>query len=1841
MGLESWRGFLMLGYLVFFLRLCELVRASFFTAFCVSFLCKGTVHASPESPAVAAVVAAQKENVLPPDEAIFFPWQVKEGKSFVKTFQKRRSTLSAQQYKDERDELKKEVARGEKAAAVQLFMTLLIRFPKEGISEAVFFEDLLTYLSLASALPKKSTSITDFMGQVAYAAFKIAKTPEQKAAALLAYASLGMASDQAYGLVAKYARNMGGIPGIKKAFPVLQDMATLRVSRFSVETRGDTAAARIAFTFPLKVLSPNEIRDLIRVTPEVKGEMYVRENEIVIGGLDFGKTYKCEVADISSIGGDPLDRRYTIDIPIPNRASQLSFVDGTYVLAQDGTQNVSLSSINVDRVKISLFRLSSRGTLGKALNAYDLRRKGECLWSGHMDIVGEQNKSAVTNIPIKKMMPVAKNGSYALLVEPEGLLMGNHSGVMQPFVVTDVGVSATRAEDGLHVWVRSLGKAKPYAGAKIDVISRHNFIIASGVTDKHGYIRFEPNTFRNEGRCPLREDEERKGDLLEGSVIHVSHDQGGFLHMTLDKCALDFMHYKIDGHTVGMPLDCFLYADRGVYRPGEEANISGIVRMGDGNASRDTRMTLKLIRPDGIEDRVITFKTNDVGAFSGKIAIDASSMLGTWRAEVYGDPARPALQKLELPVAEFTPPRLECKVKFDGKEDQPIRLGEGGRMGVTVGGRYLFGAPAQGLDVNALLAVRKRPLPFGDAAKDYVFGEEGKDQTGNKVLLSLGKTDSAGMCRGWVPYPESLPQIKGPLELFGTVSILEAGGRPVRKEVAIPLVPADRRFIGIKPLFKNRVVPLDDNRGRYAGFNVVLVDAFGNPAAGVLSYTLNEEIPDFQWYQPSPNEEWTYKFMPRRVMVSQKTMNVGVDKPAELVLEVPKWGTYVLEITDPKTHEVSTLRFHVGWAPHADEPQCPSAFPVASTASSFKVGEDATIMFHAPFTGRALVQIISRRLVSAREVDVRKGKNSLAFFVRSSWGPGAYAIVTLFRPWEKTDLNPLTPKRAVGITWIPVAQPDDTKIALDVKAPDEVRPLKELSVRVTVGGGSTERYVTAALVDEGILSLTDFKTPDAFDYFYGKKKLTSTFFDMYNRLIEDQKGAAGILKTGAGDVRMAAALANVIAEFRSTQKSMALFSGLVRVDKNGEATLSFAVPEFNGKARLMVSAISEKGVGSAEKLITVRDPVVWSAFIPKFLSIGDKTELSYRVHPSSDVKGGEVTFSAEGVFEKREPVTVALSRKEGESREVGGVFPVSAREQGEAYWVANITPDAGENYKRTAVIPVYDPRLPYREEKMVWLAGGEEKKVSWDAFDGVSEKKVEVHANLACPLPVRTLWEKWDAYPFGCLEQKISKVLPLLEAQKLAAMGIPLTPEAVKSAIARAVIDLTAFQGAGGGFSLWAGGGREDEFITLYAADWLFRVKEKGVAVPEFVVARLKKFWQGLLFSYRSEHMDGEFSQEIGDDVEKHKREETERKAASRKLIARGLYVFARARECGVAEVRRFKQVEGESLSFLSRVYMAAALGNLGDVDEARALLDALLKSKTLTVAGGKKGSDERESPLWEMCEATIVLYELGQNVSVLREPTKTLITLFLQDILALYAESSASINTMEYAALMRVAALWPSKSGKVSLVVDGHALSPNESVFYKGFLKETQAALSLKNVSSDGVWVSASLIGKKGGEKGTARQNGIEITREVFTLDGQAVKDFSGVRQGDVLYVVLSGRCAFERMSDAHLLLVDRLAAGFEIEQNKVGDAEKRAEFLGELTPLVHQETRDHMYVCALTLEPREKTFRCMYTVRAVTVGEFSWPAGWIEDMYRMRFRAETRSGRVRILSGKASDTK
>jgi hypothetical protein len=1492
--------------------------------------------------------------------------------------------------------------------------------------------------------------------------------------------------------------------------------------------------------------------------------------QLCVGGLEHGTRYTITFREgLPAADGQTMASSVEITQYVRDRNPGVRFPGRGYVLPNTGDAALPVETVNTERLDLALYQVTDRNLLraiqdyyfGAPIQVYSeylfADTVGEEIWTGSATVGPEVNRDITTRLPLGAALEGRPAGIYALKATVPGVDPYVVPPGWQWFVVSDLGVTTLSGADGLHVIVRSLATAGAKAGVTVELLNRANTVLGTATTDAMGYAVFDAGLTRGTG-----------GSAPAMVVVKDGDKDISFLSLTDPE--FDLSDRGVEGREAAPPVDVFVTTERGAYRAGETVYFTALARDARQEAVEGLPLTAVILRPDGVE-YARSVVNDTAGGYVFSQAIGGSAPRGVWRLEMFADLDAPALASKTFLIEDFLPERIDFDLTL---ADTPLSVGAEAAVDLTVAARYLFGAPGAGLRIEGEVLLRATE---GLAAyPGYVFGRHDQPFTAQMNPLDGGETDADGLAI----LPVFLPQVEDPhrpLEARVTVRVAEGSGRPVERSVTRALSPA-APMIGVRPLFDG-VAP----EGGEARFQLIAVDRTQALVDLAVAWTVVRVDYDYQWYQSYGN--WSWEPVVTRTPVAEGEVTLG-GAPVEIAARVD-WGTYEILVKRMDGGAASTsMEFYAGWYAPADVSATPDTLDLSLDKTAYRPGETATLRIVPRTAGTALVAVLSNRLVAMQAVEVTEGENLIQLPVTDDWGAGVYVTASVLRPMDVAAGR--NPARALGLTHASI-DPGARALAATVEVAAEAAPRGPLDVAVKVDGvtaGETA-FVTIAAVDVGILNLTGFEAPDPQAHYFGQRRLGVGIRDIYGRLIDGLNGATGEVRSG-GD---AGAQARLQAP-PPTEELVAYFTGPVEVGADGYARVSFDLPSFNGTVRVMAVAWSKTGVGQARADVLVRDPVVVTASLPRFLSPGDESRLLLEiVHATGPSGRMGLDVSATGLTLGAVPSGFDL----GDQARAVFEVPVTAGAVGLHTVDVNLTTPDGQRLTKTLTLPVQvnDPEIA--RVSRLDLASGQSFTFDGDVFaglvpgSGTATMAVGPIARLNAPGLLAAL----DRYPYGCTEQMTSRALPLLYFDEVARVMDLSGDDALAGRINETIVEILANQSSTGGFGLW-GPAEGDFWLDAYVTDFLSRARAQGYAVPDLA-------FRNALANLRNQvNYAPDFSAETNGGGE---------------ALAYALMVLAREGAAAVGDLRYYADVKGDDFATpIAQAQLAAALASYGD--QARA--DAMFRKAAATLAAGAQ--DEGQvwrvdygTPYRDAAALLTLAVEAGSN-AVDREA--------LTDRLAVRGQV---LSTQEATwALLATNALI-DRPGAEGVTLDGQ---PAEGPLVRVLDAGAVTPVVVRNDGPD-TTLTVTTYGVPDAAE-PAGGNGYAITRSYFTMDGQPVT-LDGVAAGTRLVTVLE--VTPFGYGEARLMVSDPLPAGFEIDNPNLMSAGSTSElaWLDTLDVVQHSEFRQDRFLAAVDWSS-DQSFRLAYVVRAVSPGSFHHPAASVEDMYRPDYRARSETGALTI---------
>ncbi|MAK61461.1 MAG: alpha-2-macroglobulin [Ponticaulis sp.] len=1561
--------------------------------------------------------------------------------------------------------------------------------------------------------------------------------------------------------------------------------------RYRTDTSGAAPLACLSFSSPLD--PETDYSPYVEVSPRKSLGFSANGEDLCVGGLTFSDSRQLTLkAGLPAADGRELAEDEVVSVDFTDRPPFVGFKGGGVILPRLDADGLPIETVNVNKVKISVTRINDRALAFKRVMEGYTRSQGGYgylygdedpgdvevpVWSGEMDIEARQNAPVVSVFPLAEVIGTLEPGAYFVSVQDARENLGRDGPPAKAerwIITTDLALTSYIGETGMDVVVRSLQSARQVGSVRLQLLAQNNEVLAEKSTDGTRAVHFEGPLLQGEGN-------------LRPRMVAAFGPRGDFAILDLDRAPIDLSSENIGGRTPNFPVDGFVYSERGIYRPGETIHATAMLRDDAGRAVTDRTGRFVVYRPNGMEASRSTFAETQLGGATFDYALPKTAARGQWSVAVEVDGIG-EVGRTRVSVEDFVPQRIRVEVEAD--TDTPLKRGE--TREVDVSAQFLYGAPGAGLEVKSEARMEVDQNAFEDF-KGYSFGLH--DQVFRQEIIEFDDqmTDGAGNITLALN-----PQNKGvnadrPLRLRSVVSVLEPGGRAVSDSVIIPYRPK-AAYLGVKPDFD-----YSPSRNEPIKFDVASISPEGEAMAANVNWRLVQIYYNYDWYKDGSRWRWRRSRYVKEINAGDLRIREG--RTGEISVDaLEEYGDYRLIVTDPSSNEETSYQFWVGWGGRASEGvEAPDRVRLTVADKEPEAGGQAKLTLLPPYSGEAQIVVATDKVISVSYQSVSERGTELSLPVTADWGEGAYVMVTVFSPRDAIEQP--KPRRAVGVSYVPV-DTSDRVFEVEFNVPDLIRPRTETAIEVRLDGPREPVFMTLAAVDEGILALTNYQTPDPASWYFGKMALGVDLYDDYGRLLDPNMAAPSEVRSGSD--QLGGEGLSVV-----PTKTVALWSGIVDVGRNGRATVDFDIPDFNGELRLMAVAWSANGVGSGDKPLTVRDEVPVELSLPRFLAPGDNATATASID-NVELNAGEFStrLAASGPVDF---INNSFDVNLSQGQRVDQPVALSADEEGIASLSIAVNGPQDFAIDRSYPIQVRSGFLPETRIQKSLIAAGANYSLPEDMLTGfVPGSEEAVVSFSALPIDAGSLYASLARYPYGCTEQLTSRAMPLLYSEQLATLAGKADEEADASARARMQVQesintILNRQSPDGSLGLWREGDRNaSPWLGAYATDFLFRAKEAGYNVPNQALERA----MGAL----EDVAQGESWRVYGYDTdvwESRWHNDTEEKLMKRSAPY-ALYVLAKA---GRADVSRLRYMHDRELnqmqSPLARAQLGAALAVMGDRSRAVSAFEAAIDA-----IGYNNNGDYYQT----------VLRDLSGILSLAAEVDMTDVVERLSTRLGEDIPDAAGLTTQEKAFLLLA---WNALTEGTPLPQIESDVDGNDARFVMAGV-EAAGAASFTNAGSSPIWQTSFVRGAPS-EPPAASSSQFRIAKELFSMSGQRAR-LDNVERGDRFVVRLT--LTPEQRRTNPMIVEDLLPAGFEIEAvltSSDGQNNRGAfSWLGDLDTANIAESRDDRFVAAIDV--RDESRALAYVVRAVTAGDFTFPGAVTEDMYRPDVYARSDSQRV-----------
>ncbi len=1315
-------------------------------------------------------------------------------------------------------------------------------------------------------------------------------------------------------------------------------------------------------------------------------------------------------------------------------------------------------------------------------------------------------------------------------------------------LTSDIGIITKQGTDKeVVVAVTDIRTTHPLANVELEVLSYQNQVVGKMRTDSQGFARIPVS---------------QKPYLL----IAKNDQQRGYLRLD-DGRSLSLSRFDVNGQVVQKGMKGFIYGERGVWRPGDTLFVSFILENKGEQLPVEHPVVFEWLNPHGqIINRQVT-RLNDNNIYVFKTQTSSNAPTGMWRAriKVGGSTFEKGLR-----VETIKPNRLKIKLNFDTKLLMPD---ESAKSEMAV--HWLHGAIARNLKAEVSVTLNQSPTNFKNYSV-YTFDDPSRRFSSEESIIFEGHLDDNGkaLISADIDVKDVAP---GMLKASFLTRVFEESGDFSVDRFSVPYAPYPV-FVGVK-------VPTGDKRGilltdTIHTVKVVTLTPKGEPVSvRDLSYYIYK-VNWRWWWETSADDLANYVGTRHQNLIATgKFSTSNGEGQFNFKVDYPEWGRYLIRVVDNSYGHATGQTVYVDWPGWAEksrgnDPSSASMLAFSASKDKYMVGEQATVSFPASGEGRALVSIENgNKVLKSWWVEPKKGENQFSFEVTPDMTPNAYVHMTLLQPHTQTVNN--LPIRMYGV--IPLlAEDHESHIYPEIDMPSELSPEKEVSIKVSERDGRSMTY-TLAIVEDGLLDLTRFKTPAPWNHFFAREALGVKSWDIYDDVIGAYGGKIEQIFSIGGDEDMAGKKGGKKA---NRFKPVVKFFGPFKLDKNNTNTHTFTMPRYIGSVRTMVVASGNGAYGAAEKTTPVRNPLMVLATLPRVLGPKETVDLPVTVFAMKEgVKKVKVKIitndlvSVEGNAEQtltfnqigEELVTFRL--KVNPTIGVGKVKVIASSGKEEAI-------DEVEIEVRNP-----NPRLTTIESAVV--ESGQDVAIAYQLPGMSGTNKATLEVSSLPPFDFGRRLKYLLRYPHGCVEQTTSAAFPQLFLSDVVENG-EVTKKKTAENVKAAIKQLAGFIRPDGGLGYWPGSYESSDWGTTYAGHFMLEAEMKGYTLP----VGFKNKW----IQYQK----------------KKARQWVRNQSYQGRDLAQAyrLYTLALAGEAELSAMNRMRNQSGLSIQTTWRLAAAYALAGHDKI------ATELVGNMTLSAVNQNDndytyGSEERDMAM--IMETLVLMGKRKAAAEMLEKISK-----------ALSSQSWMSTQTTSYC-LLAVSKFigeseiskefkfdWKAASGKVKRV-------NAEKTLYQIELdtEEQQNSVSITNLSGGMLYARIIMDGIPAEGDQTVKASNLQLNVEYQTMNGDAV-DVSCLEQGTDFIAIVTVKNPGNFGNVDNLALTQIFPSGWEIRNTRLEDI-KSAHDLNQ--PDYRDYRDDRVYTYFDLNRGKQKKFVVM--LNASYKGRYYLPAINCEAMY------------------------
>lgn len=1577
-----------------------------------------------------------------------------------------------------------------------------------------------------------------------------------------------------------------GLPENKSYEGELSSPFVLQINEITTDHDG---TAGTIFIRTNQLITGSELAQFISISPAIKYSVEKSDNGLLITGADFSVENSYNITlkpGLKGQLGGVLKEPYQAALTFGELEPSLSFANSKAVyLSAAGQRNLELKITNVQKIKLVVSKVYESNLLAAQSYGYYPTESasgseddyyyyedggdftpGDVLYEQEIDTrsLPKFGGSRLLNFNPDDKLPGYK-GVYHIMVRSTQDYWIRSSRYIS---LSDIGLIAKAGAGKMLVFANSIHSANPISGVGVQVYGLNNQLIGNGNTDGSGVAEIK-----------LQGNDAFNGFKPAMVVARVGDD---FNYLPFSNTKVNTSKYNVGGKKINSTgLDAFIAPERDLYRPGEVLHFGVVLRDLNRKSPGAIPVKIKMLMPNGKELTQLRKTLDPEGVTDAEILLPATAITGTYLMELYnGNDV--LVSTYNFKVEEFVPDRIKVTAGID---KEILKAATNAQLNIEA--INYFGPPAAGRNYEAELQIKEkvfRPQEFFQ----YDFTLSNRLGFFDNILRQ-GKTDEMGKAAETFSIPESYKGM-GILQARFFATVFDENGRPVSRNTTVDILTQDV-LLGMGNTGSSYF-----SLNQAARFPLIAL----SPKEKVVNAKAQVTVIKHEYRTVLQKSGGYFRYDSQREEKQLQKQEVTIQGASSAFDFIPREpGEYEIRLALPGSNTYVSNRFfsYGSWGSNIGDFEVNSdgQVDISFNKKEFSKGDIMKALFRAPFDGKMLVTMESAEVLSHQWVEVKNRTASVDFSLGDIHLPNAYVTATLFKPHTTGTTLPLTAAHGVANVLV---KDDGKRLPVSVKAATNTRSEKRQKVTIKTSSGA---MVCLAAVDNGILAVTSFRTPDPYSWYFSKKALNVDAWDLYPLLFPELRRT--ISSTGGdGDLSMDLRQ-NPFANKRF--KLMSYWGGWKKAS-GGEASFDVDIPAFNGEIRLMAISVSGDKFGAAEAVMKVADPIVMSTSMPRFMTPGDTVmagvTLSNTTAKAASVSA-KVTVQGPLKYGEGQPMQASIAPN-SEGRIEFPVFATATPGMGKITVTAT---GLGETFTEVIDISVRPASTLQRRTGSGVITGGEKKSISLPVSD-MLQSSVDYNfvigrsSVLQLGSPLRYLVN----YPHGCTEQTISTAFPQLyfsDLSQLMREGQGFKGAATQN-IQTAIQKIKMRQLYNGGLTMWDAEGTESWWVTAYAAHFLVEARKAGYAPDPSLLETMLQYLSAKL--RKRDMVDYYYNG-------------NQQKRIAPKEVAYSLYVLALAGRPNVPSMNYYK-ANRKDLALDSRYVLSASYALAGDKKSFNEMLPASFVGEEAVATGnGSLYSAIRDEAL-----ALNVLLEVDPGNAQIPVMAGHLVQrLNTQNH---FTTQEASFSLL---ALGKMANQAGKSTATADLFVNGKrvgAMSGASINLLKKQLGGEKISLDTKGSGKLYYWWQASGISATG--QYVQEDNFLKVRRQLFDRYGREITG-NTFRQNDLIVVKITLEKSFNGKLE-NIIVTDLLPGGWEVENARIKDIPDMQWIKDETTPQSRDVRDDRIHLFTDMMNNKQVFY---YSVRAVTPGTYQIGPLSADAMYQGEYHSYSGSGSVRVV--------